>query len=166
MRCSTWSCCRHHNSVQLNCLVVFQADAEQSLASLKEQLASMSKVHEQLEEALKGLQGKLDLREQEMEVLNMELLAKTKLAELQREYREKMALHMPLPQVFPPCLPAQAVNICKNLVLVGTKRIATPEEAIREILQLAELQREVWEKLALHVPLPQVRALTWSCTSS
>ena len=61
----------------------------------------MSKVHEQLEEAVKGLQGKLDLREQEMDVLNMELLAKTKLAELQREYREKMALHMPLPQVQP-----------------------------------------------------------------
>ena len=92
-------CCRLSSLVSFH--FVFQAGAEQSLASLKKQLASMSKVHEQLEEAVKGLQGKLDLREQEMDVLNMELLAKTKLAELQREYREKMALHMPLPQVQP-----------------------------------------------------------------
>ena len=59
----------------------------------------MTEVHGQLEEAAKALQGKLDLKEQEIEVLNMELLAKDKVASLQQAIRDQMALQMPLPQV-------------------------------------------------------------------
>ncbi|KAL3162467.1 hypothetical protein ABBQ32_010130 [Trebouxia sp. C0010 RCD-2024] len=74
------------------------AAAETSLSSLKEQLASMADVHGQLEEAVKALQGKVDLKDQEIEVLTMELLAKDKVAALQQAIREQMALQMPLPQ--------------------------------------------------------------------
>jgi len=76
-----------------------QAAAEGSLVSLKEQLAGMTEVHSQLEEAVKALQGKLELRDQELEVVNMELLAKDKLAALHQAIRDQMALQMPLPQV-------------------------------------------------------------------
>ncbi len=76
-----------------------QAAAEGSLVSLKEQLAGMTEVHSQLEEAVKALQGKLELRDQELEVVNMELLAKDKVAALHQAIRDQMALQMPLPQV-------------------------------------------------------------------
>ena len=59
----------------------------------------MTAVHEQLEEAVKGLQGKLDLKDQELEVLHLELLAKDKVAALQQSIRDQMALQMPLPKV-------------------------------------------------------------------
>ena len=59
----------------------------------------MSDVHGQLEEAVKALQGKVDLKDQEIEVLTMELLAKDKVAALQQAIRDQMALQMPLPQV-------------------------------------------------------------------
>ena len=62
----------------------------------------MREVHGQLEEAVKALQGKVDLKEQEIEVLNMELLAKDKVAALQQAIRDQMALQMPLPQVSNP----------------------------------------------------------------
>ncbi|KAL0029317.1 hypothetical protein WJX79_010004 [Trebouxia sp. C0005] len=75
-----------------------QAAAEGSLLSLKEQLAGMTEVHSQLEEAVKALQGKLELRDQELEVMNMELLAKDKVAALHQAIRDQMALQMPLPQ--------------------------------------------------------------------
>ena len=47
------------------------------------------------------MQGKLEVKEQEVEVLSMELLAKTKLADLDLAIRHHMALRMPLPQVTP-----------------------------------------------------------------
>lgn len=78
---------------------MLQAAAETGLSSLKEQLARMTEVHGQLEEAVKALQGKVDLKDQEIEVLNMELLAKDKVAALQQAIRDQMALQMPLPQV-------------------------------------------------------------------
>ena len=59
----------------------------------------MADVHGQLEEAMKALQGKVELKDQEMEVLHMELQAKDKLAALQRAITDQMALQMPLPQV-------------------------------------------------------------------
>ena len=59
----------------------------------------MTGVHSQLQEAVKALQGKLELRDQEVEVLHMELLAKEKVAALHQAIREQMALQMPLPQV-------------------------------------------------------------------
>ena len=88
---------------------LLQAAAEGSLASLKEQLASMTEVHSQLEEAVKALQGKLELRDQELEVLNMELLAKDKVAALHQAIRDQMALQMPLPQV---SLPSVTCSVC------------------------------------------------------
>ena len=63
----------------------------------------MAAVHGQLEEAVKALQGKVDLKDQEIEVLTMELLAKDKVAALQQAIRDQMALQMPLPQVSSPC---------------------------------------------------------------
>lgn len=62
----------------------------------------MADVHGQLEEAVKALQGKVDLKDQEIEVLTMELLAKDKVAALQQAIRDQMALQMPLPQVSSP----------------------------------------------------------------
>lgn len=59
----------------------------------------MADVHGQLEEAVKALQGKVELKDQEIEVLTMELLAKDKVAALQQAIRDQMALQMPLPQV-------------------------------------------------------------------
>ena len=91
--------------LQLEVLIhhaLVQAAAEGSLVSLKEQLAGMTEVHSQLEEAAKALQGKLDLRDQELEVVNMELLAKDKVAALHQAIRDQMALQMPLPQVSQP----------------------------------------------------------------
>lgn len=67
--------------------------------SLQQRLAGMTEVHSQLEEAVKALEGKVELRDQEIEVLNMELLAKDKVAALQQAIRDQMALQMPLPQV-------------------------------------------------------------------
>ena len=69
------------------------------MSSLKEQLASMTEVHGQLEEAAKALQGKVELKDQEIEVLQMELLAKNNLAALHEAVTAQMALHLPLPQV-------------------------------------------------------------------
>ncbi|DBB01157.1 TPA: hypothetical protein ACH3X1_001046 [Trebouxia sp. C0004] len=83
---------------KLTAALQHQAAAEGSLVSLKEQLAGMTEVHSQLEEAVKALQGKLELRDQELEVLNMELLAKDKVAALHQAIRDQMALQMPLPQ--------------------------------------------------------------------
>lgn len=62
----------------------------------------MREVHGQLEEAVKAMQGRVDLKDQEIEVLNMELLAKDKVAVLQQAIRDQMALQMPLPQVSNP----------------------------------------------------------------
>ncbi len=94
---------------------LLQAAAEGSLMSLKEQLAGMTEVHSQLEEAVKALQGKLELRDQELEVLNMELLAKDKVAALHQAIRDQMALQMPLPQV---SLPSVIRSVC-CLVMPG-----------------------------------------------
>ena len=69
------------------------------MVSLQRQLAGLTEVHSQLEEAVRALEGKVDLRDQEIEVLNMELLAKDKVAALQQAIRDQMALQMPLPQV-------------------------------------------------------------------
>ncbi len=69
----------------------------------------MTEVHSQLEEAVKALQGKLELRDQELEVLNMELLAKDKVAALHQAIRDQMALQMPLPQV---SLPSVTCSVC------------------------------------------------------
>ena len=76
-----------------------QVTAEGNLASLKEQLTGMADVHSQLEEAMKELQGRVELKDQEIEVLNMELLAKDKVIALQQAITEQMALQIPLPQV-------------------------------------------------------------------
>ena len=92
---------------------MLQAAAEGSLASLKEQLAGMTEVHSQLEEAVKVLQGKLELRDQELEVLNMELLAKDKVAALHQAIRDQMALQMPLPQV---SLPSVTLSVCCSVM--------------------------------------------------
>ncbi len=98
--------------LQLQVLIhhaLLQAAAEGSLASLEEQLAGMTEVHSQLEEAVKALQGKLELRDQELEVVNMELLAKDKVAALHQAIRDQMALQMPLPQVR---LPSVTWSVC------------------------------------------------------
>lgn len=76
-----------------------QVTAERNLASLKEQLTGMANVHSQLEEAMKELQGRVELKDQEMEVLNMELQAKDKVIALQQAITDQMALQLPLPQV-------------------------------------------------------------------
>ena len=96
---------------------MLQAAAEGSLASLKEQLAGMTEVHSQLEEAVKVLQGKLELRDQELEVLNMELLAKDKVAALHQAIRDQMALQMPLPQV---SLPSVTWSVCCSVMFGHT----------------------------------------------
>ncbi len=70
----------------------------------------MTGVHSQLQEAVKALQGKLELRDQEVEVLHMELLAKEKVAALHQAIREQMALQMPLPQVGM-CAPALQCSV-------------------------------------------------------
>ena len=80
-------------------LPLLQASAERSLQSMEQQLAGLTEVHSQLEEAVQALQGKVELRDQEIEVLHMELLAKDKVAALQQAIRDQMALQMPLPQV-------------------------------------------------------------------
>lgn len=72
------------------------------MSSLKEQLASMTDVHGQLEEAVKALHGKVELKDQEIEVLQMELLAKNKIAALHEAVTAHMALQLPLPQVSSP----------------------------------------------------------------
>ena len=62
----------------------------------------MTDVHGQLGEALKALQGKVELKDQEIEVLQMELLAKNKIAALHEAVTAQMALQLPLPQVSSP----------------------------------------------------------------
>lgn len=74
------------------------------MSNLKEQLASMTHVHGQLEEAAKALQGKVELKDQEIEVLQMELLAKNKIAALHEAVTAQMALQLPLPQVSSPTI--------------------------------------------------------------
>ena len=108
------------------CHSCLQASAERSVGSLKEQLAGMLEVHRQLEEAGKALQGKVELREQEIEVLNMEILAKDKVAALHQAIRDQMALQMPLPQVRLPLVLLHIIvcnlsgccslfrNVCRN----------------------------------------------------
>ena len=62
----------------------------------------MTDLHGQLEEAVKALQGKVELKDQEIEVLQMELLAKNKIAALHEAVTAQMALQLPLPQVSSP----------------------------------------------------------------
>ena len=80
-------------------MLLLQASAEGSVVSLQQQLMGLTEVHSQLEQAVRALEGKVELRDQEIEVLHMELLAKDKVAALQQAIRDQMALQMPLPQV-------------------------------------------------------------------
>lgn len=70
----------------------------------------MTDVHGQLEEAAKALQGKVELKDQEIEVLQMELLAKNNLAALHEAVTAQMALHLPLPQVSSPMVDVISVT--------------------------------------------------------
>lgn len=91
---------------------LMQGSAEGTAASLREQLASMEEVREQLEAALQAVQGKLEFREQEVEVLQMQLLAQKKVLDLRGALQERMALHLPLPQVSCNALSREAAPPC------------------------------------------------------
>ena len=90
----------------------------------------MTDVHGQLEEAVKALQGKVELKDQEIEVLQMELLAKNRIAALHQAVTAQMALQLPLPQVSSPTMFACCERDGPNMHL-QISEVARPNTLLR-----------------------------------
>lgn len=68
-----------------------QDEADNEMQSLQQQLTNMEEVRGQLDSTAKALQGRAELQQQEIEVLQMELLAKDKALALRQALAESSA---------------------------------------------------------------------------